>query len=321
MTVDFLTRVAIVGLASFAVFGTAAAILVGAGWRAALAARRGTTPRQLAIWLYRMRLAPTAAGLGAAITVICAFLLYEPNPHREAVGYAVLIAAAMGVFLLASGAMRIAAALGATARLQRRWPTSGVVRLDGCPIEIVRVDTLFPVVALMGLFRPRLIVASRVIDACTPGEMDAVVAHELAHLDSGDNLRRTLIAACPDVLAGTAVAQAIEGAWAEATELAADDRAAFAGAERRLDLASALVKVARLAVDVAPPPLPASALFRGEPVADRVRRLLAPPAEAASVRRWIAPVVAIAGALVTFILPPALPGLYEIVEAAIRLGR
>ena len=69
-----------------------------------------------------------------------------------------------------------------------------------------------------------------------------------------------------------------------AAELAADEAAA-GGLDRGVHLAAALVKVARLATTIPSDPLPASALYRGEPITERVHRLLAPP-PVSEVRRW-----------------------------------
>jgi Zn-dependent protease with chaperone function len=318
MSVDFLTRAALVALASYAALSTASALGVCVVW--SRVAGRGA-PRRVALRLFAIRLLPAVVGAAAAVIAVSAFVLFEPNQHHEAVGPAVLLPAGLGALLLAGGAGRVALALRASARLRRQWRAPASVRMAGCPVEILRAETPFPVVALMGWFRPRLIVASRVFDACTPAEIEAVIAHELAHLASRDNLRRTVLTVCPDVLAGSRTARAIERAWADATELAADDRAAHAGPRRRLDLASALVKVARLAVDVAPPPLPSSALFRGEPVADRVRRLLAPQPETPSSGRWMTSAWVVLGTIITLAVPASMPRLYEFIEAAIRLGR
>lgn len=216
----------------------------------------------------------------------------------------------------------------ASASLARRWRGGSPLRIEGCPIEVRQLETPFPVVALAGCLRPRLVVASRVAGACPPGELAAMVAHELAHLSARDNLCRALFSICPDVLAWLSVSGAMERAWHEATEQAADEEATGADGPRRLALASALVRVARLASAAATPPLVASALFRGEPIADRVRRLLAPPAPPAARRPSVPRLVTVlilgsltAGATTVAAWALSQPHLFEIVETAIRFGR
>jgi Zn-dependent protease with chaperone function len=107
-------------------------------------------------------------------------------------------------------------------------------------IRAFAIDADFPVVAVAGVIRPKLYVDRRVLDACLPGELDAIAAHERAHVRHRDNWRRLLIGAC----AGPTSLEA--AAWREAAERAADTRAADSP-RQALNLASALLKMARLA--------------------------------------------------------------------------
>jgi Zn-dependent protease with chaperone function len=135
------------------------------------------------------------------------------------------------------------------------------------------------VVAAVGVFRPMLIIARPVLAACTPEELRAILAHERHHLARRDNIGRAWFALAPDPLGWLPIARRLFAAWQDASEQAADDASAELGPTGRVALAQALVRVARLA----PPDhglldLPVSALYRGEDLANRVRRLLAPPA-------------------------------------------
>jgi beta-lactamase regulating signal transducer with metallopeptidase domain len=97
-----------------------------------------------------------------------------------------------------------------------------------------------------------------------------MIAHESAHVAARDNLKRFAMLLCPDLVW---VRAALERAWVGAAEEAADAAAAGASTERRLDLAEALLRVARLA-PVATPPVAISAFYLGGSVDSRVRRLL-----------------------------------------------
>jgi len=92
--------------------------------------------------------------------------------------------------------------------------------------------------------------------------------------------------AAPDPLALLPTSDRMLRDWAAMAELSADDAAGQEQSDR-LHLASALVKVARLAT-TPPEALPASTLYRGEPIAERVRRLLDGPVAAhpAPPSRW-----------------------------------
>jgi hypothetical protein len=105
--------------------------------------------------------------------------------------------------------------------------------------------------------------------------------------------------------------------WHDAAEAVADDGATALGPEGRVDLASALLRVARLAPAGSPiVSLPASALYRGEDIADRVRRLLAPPSPPVNTRLSGWRRTAMSGGLIVG-GGMALHAMHEIVEAAV----
>ena len=89
-------------------------------------------------------------------------------------------------------------------------------------------------------------------------------------------------------------------AWRQATEEAADDLAAATAHDARFHLATALLRVSRLAPATEEQSswhhqLPASALYRGESVEQRVRRLVDAPASTPRARRpWFPAVAAVA---------------------------
>src|SRR5262249_48078215 len=116
----------------------------------------------------------------------------------------------------------------------------------------------------------------------TNEEISAAMAHESGHLISRDNLKRPLLRACRDMLAIVPSGASLDRAWVEASEAAADEHAARGGSGGALDLASALIKIARLVPDGVKPAFPAGALLIGDDgaggvdgagIAERVRRL------------------------------------------------
>jgi Zn-dependent protease with chaperone function len=153
-------------------------------------------------------------------------------------------------------------------------PDALPIEVPGIGLPAFVVNEAFPVVSLVGWFRPRLLVARTVLENCDGDELAAVLAHEAGHNERRDPWVRLLVRACPDLLSVTPWADRMERAWAEAAEQDADERAARTGPTRAMDLASALVKVARLAGAGRPPAIPLAALYRGEGVAARVARLL-----------------------------------------------
>ena len=90
----------------------------------------------------------------------------------------------------------------ATRRLARTWFAGArPVALDGISIPAFATASEFPIVAVVGVRRPKLIIARVVLDACSTEELRAILAHEQGHLDRRDNLRRLLMSVAPDVLA------------------------------------------------------------------------------------------------------------------------
>jgi beta-lactamase regulating signal transducer with metallopeptidase domain len=102
-------------------------------------------------------------------------------------------------------------------------------------------------VALAGIVHPRVLVGTGARRVLTSAELDLAVAHELAHQRAGDNLSRALIRCAPDVLGWFPHASRLERLWEAEAECLADADAVRGNPVRATCLASALVKVARLA--------------------------------------------------------------------------
>jgi Zn-dependent protease with chaperone function len=74
------------------------------------------------------------------------------------------------------------------------------VTLAGISAPALVVESEFPVVSVVGLRRPRLVIARAVLDSCSNEELRAILAHEQGHIDRRDNLRRLLLSIAPDIL-------------------------------------------------------------------------------------------------------------------------
>ncbi|HXH07969.1 MAG TPA: M48 family metalloprotease, partial [Vicinamibacterales bacterium] len=196
--------------------------------------------------------------------------------------------------------------------LERRWTGRAGAGPPELPVRIVA--DAFPTVAVVGVIAPRLYIADSVLAACPAAELRAVIAHEQAHVAARDNLKRFLMRICPDAVW---VRAAIERAWAEAAEECADAAATSGSLACPLDLAQALVRVARLAAGADRPAL-ASALYPGGSIESRVRRLLAGAAEPEAPGRIATLSTAAAAALLAGAGAGCAPMLYQMVEAAVR---
>jgi Zn-dependent protease with chaperone function len=172
------------------------------------------------------------------------------------------------------------AAHRATANLTSDWLKQGEpIQIEGIDIDAYQIHHAFPLIAIVGFLRPRLFIASQVLELLTPEEITAAVAHENGHLAARDNLKRGLLRACRDALLIIPSGRSLDKAWSEASEEAADENAASKGNGVALDLASALVKIARIIPPGARPTMPAGVFLLGDEetkgIKSRVRRLIA----------------------------------------------
>jgi beta-lactamase regulating signal transducer with metallopeptidase domain len=312
---SFELRLIVVALSSFAAAGVAAVALVP------LLQRRlqSDVARTRATSLFYLRLVPALAAASATLLSVTSYLLFEPRGNHETPGLVLIGLTVLSAGVLATSAVRALRQYRATARIRRVWlARARPIALPGMAIPSFSVASTFPIVAVMGLVRPKLIIAESVLDACTPDELGAVLAHEQGHLDRRDNLRRALMAITPDVLAWTPHAREVASDWHVATEQAADEHAARVGPEGRTLLAQALIRVARLAVALPRvDDLPTSALYRGENIEARVRGLLAPPKPIPPRPRFVVRLAVAATS--TVIAGLALGAIQGLIEVAVNL--
>lgn len=239
-------------------------------------ARLGAADRARMFFL--LRTAPALIALAAVfVLLVPSYLIHEPRDTREAVRAGLALAAALALAGIACAVRRAGAAWLATRRLVRAWEKdAGEVLLDGFGVCARRIRHRFPVIGMVRVFRPRLFVAEQVLSSLTAEELAAALAHERGHLAAGDNLKLAVLCACRDLLSVLPGGRDLERRWRAAAEEAADDYAARQGPTAALDLASALVKVARLAPPGASAVLaPATVMIAGDPgsVSARVTRL------------------------------------------------
>jgi len=242
-----------------------------AGTAVACALERATsTRRRSAGVLLAMRLLPAAlSAFFVAALFLPAHLQYEPAEADESLGIALGTLIALGFVLIGRSVLRAARILRTDFRLAAM--TARVGRPRGAILEVSGL----PGVSLAGIFRPKILIGSAALAELTPAELDVAISHEMAHRRSLDNFKRFLIACAPDVFGMLPAARRLEDRWEAETECQADAHAVGGDGRRAIVLASALVKVARLARPAAIWPSP---LWSGFHVAalleTRVRRLV-----------------------------------------------
>jgi hypothetical protein len=261
-------------LAAFALANTIGSFCVSRLWRKVAAAK--WTPLARSRVLLGLRLAPAlVGGHGAALTVI-AFLRYEPRSTTEAPSTLLFAGAVLGGGLVAvsiwRGVNRMRDSGRFVAHIER---TATPIVVHGVQLPAWLVDTTFPLVAVAGIWRPRLFIAGNVLAELSKEQLDVVLRHEVAHARHHDNVAQLLMSAAPDAVSTRSCSGSLEDAWRQAAEEAADECAVGRDADARLRLASALLRVARLIGDQIPPRLPVPAFHEGASIEKRVRRLVA----------------------------------------------
>jgi hypothetical protein len=231
---------------------------------------------------------------------------YEPRDYSEGFNFALQAAALLAFTLVACAVARGAAAWVCASNRARAWRERGQpMLLPGTPLTAFAVEAEVPIVALVGVLRPRLFITRNVVDTLTEEELAAGIGHEFGHWRALDNLARLAMRTAPDFLAGTTVARDLERRWAAAAERRADRHACEEGnvADRgraRCALASAIVKVARMAPPMAAATEPISTLVDGVDIALRVRSLLSALAAGYAPLLWA---VHVATEIVVHVLP------------------
>lgn len=228
--------------------------------------------------LFALRVFPGVVAIISVVALLVpAYIAHEPRHLAEDVSLQLGLLAAFSAAGLSLAVWRGLAAWIATRKLITNWlRNSEPLVLNQVAIPAYRLRHPFPVIAVVGTFRPRLFIADHLFSSLSREELTAAIAHECGHLAARDNLKRALLRSCRDVLTIVPCGRLLDREWAAASESAADEYAARNGGEVALDLAAALVKIARLVPPGARPIMPASALLIGEDVggiAHRVKSL------------------------------------------------
>jgi Zn-dependent protease with chaperone function len=266
-------------LAALLAVNAVASALAALAWRAlrGRAARMRADVRARLLFTLRI-LPPALAAAFVFALVVPSYVLMEPPHTDEVVGLKLLFfasASAAGVML---ALWRVAGTWRATRTFEREWMSRAEpVSVEGIQTPAYRIRHRFPVIAVVGVLRPRLFIASQVFDELTPEELSAALAHERGHVEARDNLKRALLRASEDALLVAPLGRALTRTWRKDSEMAADEFAASESKGAALNLASAIVKISRMIPAGARPTLPAGAHLIGDDedgLSRRVRNLL-----------------------------------------------
>lgn len=198
------------------------------------------SPQTRATFLMNLRTLPVAsAAVVSAGVALPSFLWLEPRTTSEPIGAIPVILGLLGLLVLAAGVRNGLLAWHRTSQAVQGWLAGARREASLAGVSLYRVRGEGPGLAVAGIREPRVLISEVVTEELTAAELAAALKHELAHARRRDNLTK-LGLRC---LAFPGMA-ALETAWSEATEMAADD-AAVSNLTEALDLASALIKLSR----------------------------------------------------------------------------
>ena len=192
--------------------------------------------------LFAIRMLPLAISLAVTFAfTVPSFMLLEPHAIREPVGAIPLVLGLCGLILVLLGILDATAAVLAASRTIATWVGDGLLVKGEGSVPVLRISRVVPALTAAGIFRPLVLMSDAVEAVLNASELRSALRHELAHVRRRDNLKKLLLRFV--VFPGMG---ALEVAWLQATEIAADD-AAVSTASEALDLAAALIKLSRLA--------------------------------------------------------------------------
>jgi Zn-dependent protease with chaperone function len=292
--------------------------LVAVAWR--LLKWLHATEQSLAGLLFALRVFPFVSSVVITFAfVVPSFQLLEPRSIDEGMGRMPLALGVCALLLIACGCFRVITAQTVSARVVARW-LEGAHPLNadaGAEAVTLRSRRKAPPLTLVGVRRPRVLVSESAVALLSGDELQIALKHEVAHMQSRDNLKKLVFRFCP--FPGMA---RLESAWSQAAELAADD-AAVSNLDDAVDLAAALVKLSRL-LPVETAPICTVGFVTGS-ISARVARLLAwdvaeaGKARPARIRRWYVIPPVLATLLCIFVTyGPALALTHEVTEWLVR---
>jgi hypothetical protein len=193
--------------------------------------------------LLMLRLLPAATSILFTVFIFLpAHVRFEPAESDESFGIVLSSIALLGVYLVIRSGHRAFLAVTAGRRFDALVRRAGNGSVGGA-LEVGGLSG----VSLSGIWRPRILIGSEARAALTPAELDVAISHEVAHRRALDNLKRFLMHSAPDFFGWTTTARQLEERWQAEAECEADAHAVMGDGQRAVLLASALVKVARLA--------------------------------------------------------------------------
>jgi Zn-dependent protease with chaperone function len=209
---------------------------------------RRSSARTRAEIFFVMRIGPPVVAIIAiAAFMIPSYLVYEPQTTKESISWKLGTLATISAVGVGLAIWRGVRSWAATRSLLRDWLASATpIKLDRLDVPTFVLQHSFPIIAVVGAIRPRLFIASQVFESLSEEELTAAIAHEYGHLAARDNFKRSIMRVSRGALLIIPCGRSLDRAWSDASESAADEYAAQQSSLVALNLASALVRIARM---------------------------------------------------------------------------
>ena len=209
---------------------------------------RRCSARTRAEILFVMRIGPPVIAIVAIIAfMVPSYLMYEPDQTDEYVSWKLGTLAALSAVGLAFAFLRGLRSWLATRALLKQWLVASTpITIDAINVPTFVLRHSFPIIAVVGALRPRLFIADQVLDSLSKEELAAAIAHEYGHLAAHDNFKRSVMRISRAALLLIPCGRSLDRAWSDASESAADEHAAQRSSFVALNLASALVRIAKM---------------------------------------------------------------------------
>ena len=142
-------------------------------WRLISKTASGWGARTRVNLLFLLRVAPLAAAIIFILAfVLPAFVMFEPASTDETIGFKLTLIALVAAFGIMAAFGRIFASWWRTRRLIGEWMNlSEPVSIDGVHIPTFRLRHPFPVIAVVGVIRPRMFVAEQLLSELDESEL------------------------------------------------------------------------------------------------------------------------------------------------------
>ena len=177
------------------------ALLSSALWRLTSQYTQALAVNTQAQIIFGLRILPvTAALVFVAAFLIPSYLLNEPVSSVEVVSSKLALIALVSSLGVCIALYRVIETWLVTRRLASNWLGDAMrISVADIRVPVYRIKHQFPVIAVIGIFRPRIFVAEQVLGSLNEDEFRAAIAHEYGHLRAKDNFKRTLLRICRDL--------------------------------------------------------------------------------------------------------------------------